>query len=200
MARKLTERYNIWIDPRGRPRVTVGSDHWSLFSHVLSVHPSVRSHFSKYRKTKQLSSENSDRYWRDCGSGRVDHWRYTFLVICLPVPPDIDDGQSSSDVIVSEGDDATLSCKAKGHPRPRVEWLREDKKEFAIFDPRNNSTRKNMGKNIYSSRQIWQKLLFLFLKDNKKWLRNLYIFYEVKLFLVFYVMYLSAFRKRNLDS
>ena len=31
------------------------------------------SHFSKSRKTKQISRENSDRYWRDCGSGRGDH-------------------------------------------------------------------------------------------------------------------------------
>ena len=28
---------------------------------------SVRHHFSKFRKTKQLSIENSDRYWRDYG-------------------------------------------------------------------------------------------------------------------------------------
>ena len=47
----------------------------SLFSHVLSVHPSFRPSFqlSHKNKTNFKSSENSDRYWRDCGSGRVDH-------------------------------------------------------------------------------------------------------------------------------
>ena len=42
--------------------------------------PSVRPLFSKSRKIKQHSSENSDRYWRDCGSGRVDHGWHTCLV------------------------------------------------------------------------------------------------------------------------
>ena len=58
------------IDPRGR----TGSDHY-FRTCCLSV-----SYFSKYRKTKQLSSENSDRFWRDRGSGRVDHWWHTCLV------------------------------------------------------------------------------------------------------------------------
>ena len=50
---------------------------WSLRSHVVSVCPSVRPHFSKTRKTSP--SENSDRYWRDCGSGQVDHWWHAYL-------------------------------------------------------------------------------------------------------------------------
>ena len=44
----------------------------TIFTHV--VHPSVQLHFSKSRNTKQVSSENSARYWRDCESGRGDHW------------------------------------------------------------------------------------------------------------------------------
>ena len=50
------------IDPRGRPQ-------WSLYSHMLSVRPcacvrlSVRSHFSKSTKTKQI--------FRDC---RLAEW------------------------------------------------------------------------------------------------------------------------------
>ena len=43
---------------------SAGSDH--VFTHV--VRP-----FSKSCKTKQISSENYVHYWRDCGSGRVDH-------------------------------------------------------------------------------------------------------------------------------
>ena len=48
--------------------------------HVLSVRLTVRPHFSKSRHTTQISSKNSDRYLRDCGSGRVDHWWHTSLV------------------------------------------------------------------------------------------------------------------------
>ena len=47
------------IDPRGRPTVTAGSDHY--------IRPYVRPHFSKSCKTKQISSENSDRYRRAVG-------------------------------------------------------------------------------------------------------------------------------------
>lgn len=31
-----------------------------------------------------------------------------------------------SDVTVKEGDNATLACKAVGHPQPRIVWKRED--------------------------------------------------------------------------
>ena len=57
----------VLIDPRGRPTVTAGSDHY------FSSWCLCPSHFSKSRKRKQTSSENSHCYWRDCGSGRVDH-------------------------------------------------------------------------------------------------------------------------------
>ena len=38
-----------------------------IFTHVCP-------YFSKLSKTKQLSCENNVWHWRDCGSGRVDHW------------------------------------------------------------------------------------------------------------------------------
>ena len=62
---------SLWIDQRGRPIVTASSDHY-FYTWYLYVSPSLT--FSKLRQTKQSSSENSDRYWRDCGSDRGDHW------------------------------------------------------------------------------------------------------------------------------
>ena len=47
----------------------------TIFARVVC--PSVLT--SKSLKTKQLSRENSDRYWQDCGAGRVDHWWDTCL-------------------------------------------------------------------------------------------------------------------------
>ena len=36
---------------------------------------------TKSRKIKQTSSENTNHYWRDCRSGKVDHWcRYAYLL------------------------------------------------------------------------------------------------------------------------
>ena len=62
------------FDPLGRPTVMADSDHY-FRTWCLYFRPSVRLYpISKSRKIKQFSSENSNRYWRDCGSGRVDHW------------------------------------------------------------------------------------------------------------------------------
>ena len=57
------------IDPLGRSTVTAGSDHY-FRTWCLYVRLSVPT-FQNLAKTKQLSSENDDRYWRDCESGRV---------------------------------------------------------------------------------------------------------------------------------
>lgn len=52
--------------------------------------------------------------------------RFTlFFILCL-VPPNIIDEESSADIAVQEGDDAVLTCRATGHPPPRVTWKRED--------------------------------------------------------------------------
>ena len=53
-------------DPQSRPVVLDDI----VFAHV--VRPYFRP--SPLYQTKQISSENNVRHWRDCGSGRVDHW------------------------------------------------------------------------------------------------------------------------------
>lgn len=45
---------------------------------------------------------------------------------CVSVPPDITDEETSSDITVQEGENATLVCHAAGHPAPRILWRRED--------------------------------------------------------------------------
>lgn len=43
------------------------------------------------------------------------------------VPPDIVYGsETTADLSVSEGDNATLNCRTTGRPKPRVSWRRED--------------------------------------------------------------------------
>ena len=48
------------------------------------------------------------------------------------MPPDIIDKETSGDMIVQEGDDVTLKCKAKGHPTPTIEWRRENSQEIVL--------------------------------------------------------------------
>ena len=84
---QMEQRVRFWyfpvIDPRGRPKVTADSDHC-----FCTCRPFIRP--SPLFKTKQMSSENNVHYWRDCGSGRVDHWwhlscnRYFFANLVRP--------------------------------------------------------------------------------------------------------------------
>ncbi|ALC45533.1 CG14521, partial [Drosophila busckii] len=58
-----------------------------------------------------------------------------FSIYELAVPPDIINEESSADLAVQEGEDATLTCKATGNPAPRVIWRREDGEMILIRKP-----------------------------------------------------------------
>lgn len=46
-------------------------------------------------------------------------------VCIVPVPPDILDYPTSTDMVVREGSNVTLRCAATGTPEPTVTWRRE---------------------------------------------------------------------------
>ncbi|XP_050442525.1 lachesin-like isoform X2 [Adelges cooleyi] len=50
----------------------------------------------------------------------------------VKVPPDIKDEETISDVTIKEGENATLGCKAKGNPAPKITWRREDGQKIAL--------------------------------------------------------------------
>lgn len=47
------------------------------------------------------------------------------------MPPDFSD-ETSGDVMVPEGGRVQLTCRAKGHPAPHVQWRREDGQEITV--------------------------------------------------------------------
>ncbi|CAK9818768.1 Protein CEPU-1 [Anthophora plagiata] len=52
--------------------------------------------------------------------------------ILFAVPPNIEDYQTSSDAIVREGANLTLTCKATGSPKPNITWKRDDSSKISI--------------------------------------------------------------------
>ena len=50
----------------------------------------------------------------------------------ITVPPKIISTEVSSDPVVREGDNLTLSCDARGHPKPHIVWRREDSENIQV--------------------------------------------------------------------
>ncbi|RZF39004.1 hypothetical protein LSTR_LSTR016682 [Laodelphax striatellus] len=48
------------------------------------------------------------------------------------IPPDIIYEETSGDMMVPEGGSAKLVCKARGYPKPKVVWRREDSGEIMV--------------------------------------------------------------------
>ena len=51
---------------------------------------------------------------------------------CFSVPPMIKHKGESGDLVAREGENQTLSCEARGHPRPQIVWRREDGKDILV--------------------------------------------------------------------
>ncbi|KAI9551623.1 hypothetical protein GHT06_021956 [Daphnia sinensis] len=52
--------------------------------------------------------------------------RYEEAYIEVVLPPDIIDSKSSTDTILREGSNVSLTCAASRHPQPHILWRRED--------------------------------------------------------------------------
>lgn len=56
--------------------------------------------------------------------------KYNFSNISVAVPPSIITKETSTDMVVREASNVTLTCKATGYPDPYVMWRREDGKNI----------------------------------------------------------------------
>ncbi|CAL4100234.1 unnamed protein product, partial [Meganyctiphanes norvegica] len=89
------------------PRFTLArNDHKHWYLKISDVKPKDRGSY--------MCQVNSDPMMSQTG------------YLDVQVPPDIIDEETSSEVVVQEGHDVTLRCRARGSPKPIISWKRED--------------------------------------------------------------------------
>ncbi|XP_065084279.1 lachesin [Ochlerotatus camptorhynchus] len=108
----------------------------TVHNHVITRNPRISVTHDKHDKHKtwflhisNVQEEDKGRYM--CQINTVTA-KTQFGYLHVVVPPNIDDSLSSSDVIVREGSNVTLKCRATGSPMPQVKWKRDDNSKIAI--------------------------------------------------------------------
>ncbi|XP_058447355.1 lachesin-like [Malaya genurostris] len=108
----------------------------TVHNHVITRNPRISVTHDKHDKHKtwflhisNVQEEDKGRYM--CQINTVTA-KTQFGYLHVVVPPNIDDSLSSSDVIVREGSNVTLKCRATGSPHPMVKWKRDDNSKIAI--------------------------------------------------------------------
>ncbi|XP_023726821.1 limbic system-associated membrane protein, partial [Cryptotermes secundus] len=107
---------------------------------ILTLHNKIVTHNSRISvthdnyRTWQLHIRQVKESDRGCYMCQINTSVMKKQVGCVDVhvPPDITDEETSSDITVQEGENATLVCRATGHPVPRILWRREDGERLVL--------------------------------------------------------------------
>ena len=160
---------------------------------MLSVRPSPL-----FKSSKTKTTENDGRYWRDCGSGRVDHWWHLscdhyFHTWCLYVRLKI----SPKTKIPSENSDSYLqnyrsgwvdhwwymSCKNIFLYICRYRSSYAPVKSLLLYP--HNEIVKVQGENLEDERKIvreeiqkWRKSEFVWTKESRQGKRNIIALFQ----------------------
>ncbi|XP_067625226.1 uncharacterized protein DIP-kappa [Eurosta solidaginis] len=108
---------------------TILSIHHNVISQNNRISLSYNDHRSWYLHIREV--EESDRGWYMC-QVNTDPMRSQKGYLQVVVPPIIMESMTSNDMVVREGLNVTLVCKARGYPDPYVMWRREDGEEMLI--------------------------------------------------------------------
>ncbi|XP_064084955.1 neurotrimin-like isoform X1 [Macrobrachium nipponense] len=110
---------------------------------ILAIHNRVITHNNRMNvihsdhKTWELKIRDVKR--NDSGEYmcqiNTDPMKMQVGYLNVVIPPDIEEKDTSGDVMVPEGSTVKLACKAKGFPEPRIEWRRENGKSIVLRPP-----------------------------------------------------------------
>ncbi|XP_018561250.1 neurotrimin-like isoform X2 [Anoplophora glabripennis] len=102
---------------------TILSIHHNVITQNPRISLSYNDHRSWYLHIKNV--QEVDRGWYMC-QVNTDPMRSRQGYLQVVVPPSIIDRETSSDMVVLESTNVSLTCKATGYPEPYVMWRRED--------------------------------------------------------------------------
>ncbi|XP_031623128.1 lachesin-like [Contarinia nasturtii] len=108
---------------------TILSIHHNLITQNQRISLTHNDHRSWYLHIKEV--EEDDRGWYMCQIN-TDPMRSRKGYLQVVVPPIIVESHTSNDMVVREGSNVSLVCRAKGYPEPYVMWRREDGDEMTI--------------------------------------------------------------------
>ncbi|XP_057323488.1 lachesin-like [Microplitis mediator] len=108
----------------------------AIHDHVITHNPRVQVSHSDHSTwnlhIRGVQLEDAGLYMCQINT---DPMKFQTGMLSIEVPPDFVTNETSGDVMVSEGSQVKLTCRAKGVPQPRVNWKREDGKNIVIREP-----------------------------------------------------------------
>ncbi|KAH0822325.1 hypothetical protein GEV33_000466 [Tenebrio molitor] len=114
----------------------------AIHDHVITHNPRVsvshNDHSTWNLHIKNVQEEDRGQYMCQINT---DPMKSQLGYLDVVVPPDFISEETSGDVMVPEGGTVKLTCRARGHPEPHVQWRREDGSDIVIREPSGLRTR-----------------------------------------------------------
>ncbi|XP_049816562.1 lachesin-like [Schistocerca nitens] len=114
----------------------------AIHDHVITHNPRVSvshdDHSTWNLHLRNVQEEDRGQYMCQVNTDPMKSQMGTLHVV---VPPDFIAEDTSGDMVVPEGGTVRLTCRARGHPAPHVQWRREDSADLVVKDPSGIKTR-----------------------------------------------------------
>ncbi|KAH1012333.1 hypothetical protein HUJ05_011508 [Dendroctonus ponderosae] len=119
-----TDRYKTnkvaWVRAEDQTILSIGT---KVVTHNNRIFVSQEDPYTWQLRIKQVKVSDRGCYLCEVNTSAM---RTQEACLDVKVPPDILNNDTSGDISTLEGENATLWCKASGHPPPRVLWKQED--------------------------------------------------------------------------
>ncbi|XP_060531570.1 lachesin-like [Cylas formicarius] len=108
----------------------------AIHDHVITHNPRIsvshNDHTTWNLHIKNVQEEDRGQYMCQINT---DPMKSQVGFLDVAIPPDFIPEETSGDVMVPEAGTVKLTCRARGHPEPHVQWRREDGLDIIIKEP-----------------------------------------------------------------